>query len=144
MTGTPKVSSTSKVFETSKIAFAPAATTVTAVCANSCKSAEISKLSSAPRCTPPMPPVAKTEMPAKFAAIIVAATVVAPVPPVAKHTAISARLSFAAPLVCASVSNCALSKPTNRVPSITAIVAGSAPAARTVASTLSAISRFCG
>ena len=48
MTGTPRVSSTSSVLGRSRIALAPAATTVTGVCASSCRSAEMSKLVSAP------------------------------------------------------------------------------------------------
>ncbi len=43
MTGTPRVSRTSSVLGRSRIALAPAQTTVTGVCASSCKSAEISK-----------------------------------------------------------------------------------------------------
>ena len=65
----------------SRIALAPAETTITGVRASSSRSAEMSKLFSAPLCTPPMPPVANTLMPARCAAIIVAATVVPPVRP---------------------------------------------------------------
>ena len=83
----------------SKIAFGPAATTVTSVRASSRKSAEMSKFSSAPRWTPPMPPVAKTWIPTDLATIIVAATVVAPVSPWATVNAMSAREIFATSLV---------------------------------------------
>jgi hypothetical protein len=105
----------------------------------------MSKLVSAPRCTPPMPPVAKTRMPASAATIIVAATVVAPLPPRATTTGRSRRLSFAtaAPLrPSRSISACV--RPAFRRPSSTAIVAGTAPFARTSASTASAVSAFCG
>ena len=78
ITGTPFVSSTSSVSFRSRIAFAPAQTTITGVWASSSRSAETSIVVSAPRCTPPMPPVAKTEMPAMCAMSIVVATVVAP------------------------------------------------------------------
>ena len=66
------------------MAFAPAQTTITGVCASSCRSALMSlpRLAFAPaprpRCTPPIPPVAKTSMPARCAIHMVAATVVAP------------------------------------------------------------------
>ena len=128
----------------SNIAFAPAATTVTGVSANSRRSAEISKLFSAPRWTPPIPPVANTEMPAKFAAIIVAATVVAPVFFCAIQSAKSARDNLAAFFVCAKCVRSVALKPIFKTPSITAIVAGVAPASRTHDSTEFAISRFCG
>ena len=144
ITGTPRVSSTSSVLGRSRIAFAPAETTVTAVCASSCRSAEMSKVDSAPRCTPPMPPVAKTAMPAARAAIIVAATVVDPVPPVARQTARSARESLATLLACASASSCSGSSPTCSRPSSTAMVAGVAPASRTAPSTSRAVSRLAG
>ncbi len=68
----------------SRMAFAPAQTTITGVCASSCRSALMSlprlafPLAPPPRCTPPMPPVAKTSMPAWCAIHMVAATVVAP------------------------------------------------------------------
>ena len=101
-------------------------------------------LVSAPRCTPPMPPVAKTSIPARFAAIMVAATVVAPVPPPAMQTARSARDSLATPVACASESSCPAPSPTCSVPSMTAMVAGTAPAARTSSSTCRAVSRFWG
>ena len=99
------------VFGISRIAFGPAATTITAVDANSRKSAEISKVSSAPRCTPPMPPVAKTSIPAACAAIIVAATVVAPLLPVDITKAISARDNLAISRACAKAVNCSGSNP---------------------------------
>ena len=111
MTGTPSVSRISSVFGRSRIALAPAATTVTGVSDSSRRSAEMSKLVSAPRCAPPMPPVAKTSIPARCAPIIVAATVVAPVPPVARHAARSARESLATPFACASVSSVGASRP---------------------------------
>ena len=91
-----------------------------------------------------MPPVAKTSIPASRAAIIVAATVVAPVWPVASATARSARESFIASPRSASAARVVSSRPTWSVPSITAMVAGTAPDARISASTARAVSRFCG
>ena len=129
MTGTPLVSSTSSVLPRSRIALAPAQTTITGVRDSSSKSAEISKLVSAPICTPPMPPVAKTEMPAKAAPIMVAATVVPAVRFWAMANAKSARETFMAPLVLASASRSASVSPIFKRPSITAIVAGTAPSA---------------
>ena len=75
-TGTPRVSSTSRVRGTSRIDLGPAHTTATGVRASSSRSAEMSIDSCPPRWTPPMPPVAKTPMPASCAAIMVADTVV--------------------------------------------------------------------
>ena len=127
MTGTPRVSSASSVFGISRIALAPAETTVTGVRANSSRSAEMSKLVSAPWCTPPMPPVAKTAIPAPWAAIMVAATVVPPVSPSAQAKARSARDSLSVPLAFANVSASVADRPMRIVPSMTAMVAGVAP-----------------
>ena len=77
------------------MAFAPAHTTMTGVCASSSRSAEMSMVVSAPRCTPPMPPVAKTWMPAIWAIIIVVVTVVAPSAPRAQMTGRSRRETLA-------------------------------------------------
>ena len=79
------------------MAFAPAQTTMTGVCASSSRSAEMSIVVSAPRCTPPMPPVAKTSMPAMAAIIIVVVTVVAPSMLLETRTARSRRLALATP-----------------------------------------------
>ena len=144
ITGTPRVSSTSRVLGRSRIALAPLATTVTGVRASSSRSAEMSKLASAPRCTPPMPPVANTSMPARRAQIIVAATVVAPVHPALSATARSARESLRTSGAAASASRRSGSRPTWMRPSITAMVAGTAPAARMSASTARAVSTFVG
>ena len=111
----------------SRIALAPAETTMTGVRASSSRSAEMSKLFSAPLWTPPMPPVANTLMPASAAAIIVAATVVPPVRPSATAKARSARDSFMAPVACASASRSPSVSPIFSRPSMTAIVAGTAP-----------------
>ena len=144
MTGTPRVSSTSRVFGRSRIALAPLATTVTGVCASSSRSAEMSKLASAPRCTPPMPPVAKTSMPARRAAIMVAATVVEPVAPSTSATARSARESLRTPRASASQVEFVRRQADADAARRTAIVAGMAPPARTSASTARAVSMFSG
>jgi hypothetical protein len=129
----------------SRIDLTPAQTTATGVRASSSRSAEMSKLSPAPRCTPPMPPVANTRMPASAAMIIVAATVVAPVWPAATASGRSRRLSLGTadparprPSISARLS------PAFSRPSTTAIVAGTAPWARTSPSTCSAVATFCG
>ena len=77
------------------MAFAPAHTTMTGVCASSSRSAEMSMVVSAPRCTPPMPPVANTWMPAMWAIIMVVVTVVAPSMPRAQMTGRSRRETLA-------------------------------------------------
>ena len=91
-----------------------------------------------------MPPVAKTSIPARWAQIIVAATVVAPVRPVARQAARSARDSFITPFACPRLSSSAALSPMWMRPAMTAMVAGTAPAARTAASTRNAVSMFCG
>ena len=93
-----------------------------------------------------MPPVAKTLMPASWAQIMVAATVVAPVRPFAMQTARSARLSFMASAggVWARARSASGVRPIWIWPPMTAMVAGTAPPSRMVASTFSAISRFWG
>ena len=145
MTGTPAVSKYSIVKARSKIAFGPALTTATFVRPNSGRSAEISKLCCAPRCTPPMPPVAKTAMPANSAAIMVAATVVAPVCPLAMTEAISRRLTFVTGTSPeAKRCNSRSDRPMVRRPSMMAMVAGTAPSARMMASKLRAVSLFSG
>ena len=137
--------------------FGPAQTTATSLRASSSRSAEMSKLVSAPRCTPPMPSVAKTRMPAIAATIIVAATVVAPRPsaprpsrprrcaqPVSRKGR-SRRLTLVtAGPARPSRSICSADRPTCSQPSITAMVAGTAPWARTSACTASAVATFCG
>ena len=91
-----------------------------------------------------MPPVAKTRMPARCAAIMVAATVVAPGRRVASAKARSARESFMTPVILASASSSSADSPTRISPSMMAIVAGTAPAARTTSSTPSAVATFSG
>ena len=144
ITGTPRVSSASNVSGRSRIALAPAHTTITGVCASSSRSADMSKLRAAPRCTPPMPPVANAAMPAARAAIMVAATVVEPVAPVARATARSARLTLSTSRAVDNASSAVPSNPTRSRPSETAMVAGTAPAPRTSASTARAVSRLVG
>ena len=61
----------------SRIDFTPAQTTQIPTRASVPRSADSSKVSRAPRCTPPSPPVANTRMPARAARCDVAATVVA-------------------------------------------------------------------
>ena len=75
------VSSRSRVAPTSRIDFTPAQTTVMPVAASVVRSADSSQLSRASRCTPPRPPVANTRMPARAARCEVEATVVAAEPP---------------------------------------------------------------
>ena len=65
----------------------------------------------------------------------VAATVVEPVAPCTIATARSARESFRTPVARARCASASGSSPTRRTPSITAIVAGTAPAALTISST---------
>ena len=138
------VSRYSKVRPMSRIILAPAQTTATGVWASSCRSAEMSMVVSAPRCTPPMPPVAKMRMPARLARIMVVATVVAPVRPVATIMGRSRRLTFSTFSARHIRSMSASSKPTFSLPSMMAVVAGTAPPARTTCCTLWANSRFSG
>ncbi len=129
----------------SRIDLTPAHTTATGVRASSCKSAEMSKLSAAPRCTPPMPPVANTRMPASAAMTMVAATVVAPLCPAATTRPMSRRLTLATRGPArprASISSAP--KPALSRPFTMATVAGTAPCARTSASTCRAVATFCG
>ncbi len=155
-TGTPRVSSTSSVAGTSRIALGPAQTTTSGVRASSSRSTDTSRLggrtrlsgpaegSKAPAWTPPIPPVAKTRMPAAWAASIVADTVVAPQPPEVSAPASVGRATFRTSSVVASASSVVSSRPTSRRPSRTATVAGTAPLSRTAASEARATSRFCG
>src|SRR4051794_29206907 len=144
ITGTPRVSSTSRVRGRSRIDFAPAETTVTGVRASSSRSAEMSNVVSAPRWTPPMPPVAKIRMPARCARNIVAATVVPALRPAATSAPRSRRDALATPSPAASFSSSSAPSPTRGRPSTTAMVAGTAPEARTTSSTPSAVSRLRG
>jgi len=75
---------------------------------------------------------------------MVAATVVEPVAPRDTAIARSARESFKVSLVCASDSRVFASRPMCSEPSMTAMVAGTAPASRTAASTAVAVWKFCG
>ena len=101
----------------------------------------MSKVCWAPRCTPPSPPVTKTRMPAIAASRIVEATVVAPWVPRATTYGRSRTLTLA-------TSGCdaeqlevvgGRGRSAGR-PSSTAMVAGTAPCARTIPSTSVAIS----
>src|SRR6478735_641641 len=142
MTGTDSVSRYSSVAGTSRIDLTPAQTTSTGVPASTPRSAEMSKLSAAPRCTPPRPPVANTAMPARWASADVDATVVAPLPPSATATPTSRIDSLAMSDDVQSRSSSAGFSPTRTMPSNTAIVAGTAPPARTCPSISSAIRRL--
>src|SRR5579883_941471 len=144
MTGTPRVSRYSRVLGRSSRALAPAQTTATGVRASSSRSAEISKDSEAPRCTPPMPPVAKTPIPLRWAQIMVAATVVEPCSPRAIAKGRSARLSLRTSFAWPSQSSSVSVRPVRICPPMTAMVAGSAPAARTSASTARAVATLSG
>ena len=92
-----------------------------------------------------MPPVAKMRMPAMAARIMVAATVVAPDLPAATTNGKSRRLTLvmaAPPWPKTSMS--ARDSPTLSLPSMMAMVAGTAPCWRTSSSTRSAVATFCG
>ena len=124
------------------MAFAPAHTTATGMVASAVRSAETSP--SSPRCTPPIPPVANTGIPERWAANMVAATVVAPVVRPARTWPRSRRLTLATPSADARRSSWPVDSPTLIDPSRTATVAGTAPASRTAASALVAVSRLRG
>src|ERR1700722_10058876 len=129
----------------SRIDLAPAQTTATRVRESSTRSAEMSNVSSTPRCTPPMPPVAKISMPASPATNIVAATVVPAEPLRAATSARSRREALTTPpLNWPRRSISCRSRPTLKRPSMTAIVAGTAPISRTASSTVSAVSTLRG
>ena len=104
----------------------------------------MSMLFSPPRCTPPMPPVAKTRMPARLARIIVVATVVAPVSFPATTIGRSLRLTLSTPFASHMRTSSSSVRPAFSRPSMTAMVAGTAPSARMIFSTSRAKSRFCG
>ena len=122
----------------------PAQTTAIGVRARVTRSADSSKVCAASRCTPPSPPVANTPMPAAAATALVAATVVAPSAPVAAATARSRTESLATPSTVASRVSWASSRPTTSSPPIMPIVAGTAPASRTVRSISRATRRLSG
>lgn len=124
---------------------APAQTTATGVRPSSVKSALTSNVDSAPLWTPPMPPVTNTRMPAMCATIIVAATVIAPfcLRTIVGRISLLDTLLHACPAL-ASETSCSPERPTQTSPARIAIVAGVAPCSLTVASTLLAVSRFCG
>ena len=126
----------------SRIAFAPAQTTITGVLVNSGKSAEMSKVSEAPRCTPPIPPVAKNFIPARLAHIIVAATVVAAFCVNAKTEGKSRLEAFFISLPVANLSKSRSFIPIFILPSSMAMVAGTPPFSRTVFSSIFAVSIF--
>ncbi len=128
---------------------APAQTTIMGVRPSSMRSAETSMLLSAPRCTPPMPPVTNESMPALAATTIVPATVVPPARLKARAGARSRRLTLTAGSVrgvagSARAVSSASERPTRTRPSRSAMVAGTAPCARTIASTDCAVVRFAG
>eukprot|EP00597_Dinobryon_sp_UTEXLB2267_P019113 CAMPEP_0201111248 /NCGR_PEP_ID=MMETSP0812-20130820/73973_1 /ASSEMBLY_ACC=CAM_ASM_000668 /TAXON_ID=98059 /ORGANISM="Dinobryon sp., Strain UTEXLB2267" /LENGTH=102 /DNA_ID=CAMNT_0047374119 /DNA_START=251 /DNA_END=556 /DNA_ORIENTATION=+ len=98
-------------------------------------SAEMSNDFSAPRWTPPIPPVAKTEISAMFAILIVLATVVAADNLFAQTYAKSRIEAFLIAVDFANRTRSTSSKPIFTTPSIIAIVAGTEPNDRTIAST---------
>ena len=128
----------------SRIDLTPALITATGVRESSVRSAERSIEVSAPRCTPPSPPVTNTSMPAIDASRIVAATVVAPCRPRAATYGRSRTLAFTTSGSLASSSRSSADSPTRGRPSSTATVAGTAPPARTIDSTSSAIATLSG
>jgi hypothetical protein len=138
-----QVSSTSSVFGRSRIALAPAATTVTGVRASSCRSAEMSKLCFGPAMHAADPAGGEDRDAGHMRAIIVAATVVAPVPPAGQAGGQigAAELHAATPVPARRARR---RRARRGAPAITAMVAGTAPAARTSASTARAVSTFCG
>mmetsp|Transcript_17788 Transcript_17788/g.15563 ORF Transcript_17788/g.15563 Transcript_17788/m.15563 type:complete len:285 (-) Transcript_17788:140-994(-) len=144
-TGTPNVSSISMVLGISRIDLQPAETTATGVLPNSIRSAEISIVFATPLCTPPIPPVTKTLIPAKWAKIIVAATVVLPLSLLTRTFARSLLEHFLT--VLPAFANLSINSSVNPIlilPSMIAIVAGTAPLSLITFSTPSAVSLFCG
>src|SRR6478609_4816463 len=138
------VSSRSRVAATSRIDLTPAHTTRTGVRERVVKSADSSHVSTAPRCTPPRPPVANTAMPARAARCAVDATVVAPMPPRAATLARSRTLTLTTDDSVATRPSASSSSPIRATPSTTAMVAGTAPPARTSPSISRAIRRLSG
>jgi peptide-methionine (S)-S-oxide reductase len=88
--------------------------------------------------------VAKKRIPARSASTAVAATVVAPLPPAAKTAGRSRTPHLATPEPAATIPSPASSSPIRTSPRTTAIVAGTAPASRTVASHARATRRLSG
>ena len=121
------------------MALAPADTTATGIRDSAVRSAEMSPLSCASRCTPPMPPVANTRIALACAANMVAATVVEPGSPDETAAARLLRLIFATLGVVASCSNSVGVSPMRMAPSMTPMVAGVAPASRTICSSDNAV-----
>ena len=131
-TGTPSVSRYSSVRGKSRNDFAPAHTVTTGCAASAPKSAEMSPCSCESRCTPPIPPVANTPMPARLASNSDAETVVAPTDQrCAMARAISRSPTFLAGPRMRSCSDSLI--PTRATPSMTAVIAGTAPASRMAA-----------
>src|SRR5690348_12665536 len=113
----------------SRIDFTPEQTTTIGVSASTSRSADTSKVSAAPRWTPPRPPVANTRIPPAAAIAAVAATVVAPSRRSAYAGARSRRDSLTSSVLQTRSSSSPV-RPILGSPSRTAIVAGTAPAAR--------------
>ncbi|KAI1693856.1 hypothetical protein Ddc_22507 [Ditylenchus destructor] len=109
----------------------------------SCKSAERSKDVSAPRCTPPIPPVTKTPDPRQLRADHGRGHGRgAHPPPSPARKADPAGSKFIASGDRPSSSSFSLFRPMRIFPSSTAIVAGTAPCSRTMASTSPAVCTF--
>ena len=126
--------------------FTPEHTTATGVEASTSRSADTSHDDVSPgggRCTPPSPPVPNTPMPAACASSAVDAIVVAPSRPSAIAGPRSRADSFASSASGSHTRSSSLpASPTHSRPSSTAIVAGTAPAARTASSTAVATLRL--
>src|SRR5882757_9104116 len=122
--------------------FTPAEITVIFVRERPIRSADSSYAAS--RCTPPSPPVANTRIPARAATKAVAATVVPPARPNASAGPRSRLLTLITDSSAAIRASAASSRPTCGTPSITAIVAGVAPASRAVCSKTRATSALRG
>ena len=128
----------------SRMLLTPAHTTASGVRPSSVRSALTSNEVGAPRCTPPRPPVTNTRMPAIAASRIVEATVVAPWVPRATTYGRSRTLTFVTSGWLPSSSRSSGDSPIRGRPSRTAIVAGTAPCARTIPSTSVAIATLSG
>ena len=115
-----------------------------AVRASVARSADSSKVSLARRWTPPIPPVAKTRIPARRASVVDEATVVAACREAATASGSSRTPTLATSAAVASVSSWSGSSPTVGWPAGTPTVAGTTPAARSIASSSKATSRLRG
>ena len=144
-TGTPRVSSASRVAGRSRIDLNPEQTTSDpSLRASSSRSVETSKVVAASRWTPPSPPVAITPSPHERAIQSVAETVVAASSPRATAIPRSRRPALRRSRERAIRSRSSADRPTRIRPPMIAIVAGTAPDCRTASSASRAVSRLSG